>query len=134
MRDGAPQLPPVLASIAEVAGVATALDVARRYCGTRVTVPVRAEGRNWLTQMVGPTEAEALIDALGGGRRIDIPLGPQGHWAGSRQRLEHRLDELLAEGKSSTAIARLLGVTERTIRNRRRARRDRTTNQPDLFS
>jgi DNA-binding CsgD family transcriptional regulator len=41
---------------------------------------------------------------------------------------------LLAEGKSSTAIARLLGVTERTIRNRRRARRDRTRNQPDLFS
>lgn len=134
-----PALPPLLATIAELAGEPAALAIARRYGGTRVTVPARAEGENWLTQMVDRDVAVALIDALGGGRRVDVPLGPEGHYSHSRQGLDRRFDELLAEGMSNTAIARLLGVTDRTIRNKRRARRSRAkadaaTGQGDLFN
>jgi hypothetical protein len=138
VSDTAPDLPPLLSSIAEIAGEAAALAVARAHGGTRVTVPVRAEGTNWLTAIVGPAAAVVLIDRLGGGTRIDIPLGPEGRVFGSRRQLEQQFDALVAEGKSGTAIARILGVTDRTVRNKKRARRsrdeaDRATGQRDLF-
>lgn len=138
MSNAVADLPPLLATIAEHAGTAAAYDIARLYGGTRVTVPVRARGHNWLTAIVGADAAHVLIDQLGGGRRIDIPLGPQGHFQMTRRGLEQRFDELLAEGRSSTAIARILGVTDRTVRNKKRARRtraevDRAAGQGDLF-
>jgi len=134
----ADDLPPLLATIAELAGEPAALAVAREYGGTRVTVPMRARGRNWLTAIVGPAAAERVIAQLGGARRIDIPLGPEAQLHGSRRAFERHFEELMAQGKSVTSMARLLGVTERTVRNRRRARRSRAelardVRQGDLF-
>lgn len=138
VTDTAADLPPLLATIAEHAGKDAALKVARLHGGTRVTVPVRAKGQNWLTEIVGTDAASALINSLGGGRRIDVPLGPEGQFQLTRRDLERQFDQLVAEGKSSAAIARILGVTDRTVRNKKRARRsraeqDRVTGQRDLF-
>jgi predicted transcriptional regulator len=128
------ELPPVLALIAEAAGKDVALKIARQHGGTRVTMPQHARGKNWLSGLVGPVAAQAVIVALGSTRRIDIPLGPEGGYVYSRNQLARRFAEMQAEGASETEIARALGVTGRAIRKRRAKDRQRVpSGQPDLF-
>lgn len=125
------RLPPILAAISEVAGEDVALTIARVHGGTRVILPV-GPGHNWLTSLVGEQAAAAIIEALGAARRIDVPLGPTGALSGARRRLAKRFDELNEGGASEAEIARALGVTGRTVRNRRAALR-RDTGQGRLF-
>ena len=111
-------LPPVLAQIAEAVGEDAALLIARTHGGTRVTVPVTV-GTNWLTALIGRDKARAVIDALGGARRLDVPLGPEGGYTGSRRAMNRRIAELQGQGMTNPQIARALGITDRGLRKRR---------------
>lgn len=135
MSEELDELPPVLAAIAEAAGLDAALAIARQHGGTRVKVPTLATGTNWLTSLVGHQAAAAIIETLGPARAIDVPLGPEGLKGGyyhmSRTTFARRIQELEERGATAPQIARALGVTERAVRMRRAARRQRAMG--DLF-
>lgn len=123
-------LPPVLATIAQVAGIKIALEIARLHGGTKVIVPTRP-GRNWLTKIVGREHAMAVIEALGPARLLDVPLGPAGgFYLASRQQRARLFAELEASEASEAQVARAMGVTGRAVRYRRAKARHRL---PDLF-
>lgn len=132
-RPGEPtDLPPILATIAAAAGEPVALTIAAAYGGTRVTIPAAA-GKNWLTGLVGADAAAAIIEAIGPTRRLDVPLGPEGGYAGrSRRQLHAQLAEMDAAGYPDSRIARTLGIPDRRVRRWRAAQRDRLA-QGDLF-
>lgn len=119
MNDNA-DLPGILATIAEVAGRAAALQVAAAKGGSEkvyVPRPERLRPDHWLVQTVGLANARKIAGAIGGGR-IDFPLGP---FAGSRNHSRKALDQALAAGKSTATAAHLAGVHQRTARRRRNA-------------
>lgn len=124
-------LPPVLATIAEIAGIKVALEIARQHGGTKVIVPTRP-GDNWLTKIAGRDVAMALIEALGPAPRpIDVPLGPAGgYYLASRQDRARLFAKLEADEASEAQVARAMGVTGRAVRYRRAKARSRL---PDLF-
>jgi len=126
------ELPPILAAIAEVAGLPVMLTIAQHYGGRRVDLPARPTARNWLSDLVGPDDARAIVDRLGPGR-LDIPLGPAGSYAALRRQLNTRYSDLEAGDASVAEIARQLGITERAVRYRRRKRRNSNSRQGDLF-
>ncbi len=110
-----PDLPPVLAAIARVAGEAAALKIAEAHGGTRVTLPV-GPGSNWLTTLVGREAAAAIVEELGAARRVDIPIGPEAGYLGSRRGFIQKLRERTDAGDTAPQIARALGTTERGVR------------------
>ncbi len=130
-------LPGVLQEIAEVAGEAAALSIAARQGGRRVYIP--AESRlflddprdtYWLVECVGIEAARKIckhFEVDGRGQRIDIPLHVGGTYRQFVRSLAERLHKLDREGKSSTEIARQLGLTQRTV-HRHRARHGQQKN------
>ena len=123
-------LPPVLATIAEIAGIKVALEIARLHGGTKIIVPTRP-GHNWLTTIAGREVTPVLIEALGPARKIDVPLGPAGgFYLASRQQRARLFAELESGDASEAQVARAMGVTGRAIRYRRAKARNRG---PDLF-
>lgn len=127
------ELPPLLETVAEAAGLEAALKIARAYGGTRVTVPTLANGRNWLTELVGEELAGRVIEALGPAQRLDIPLGPDALYLATRRQLLRRMRELSEQGASAGQIARELGTTERSVRRWWAIWRHADPNQGDLF-
>jgi hypothetical protein len=123
-------LPPTLRTIAEVASVEAALEIARRFGGRSVSLPVKLHARHWLVEAVGPSAAEKIHRRFGPGR-LEIPLGQFGTFAQLRREHMKRYEELERAGASSATIARELGITDRTVRERRAKQRDRR--QGDLF-
>ncbi|MDR3437157.1 helix-turn-helix domain-containing protein [Telmatospirillum sp.] len=107
-------LPPILAEIAEVAGVVAALQVANAKGGT--VAYFRAADNlapgYWLVDAVGLDAARKIIERFGPGA-IEIPLGPL---AGNRNSLWTAIQKALKEGKSVATVARLVGVHARTVR------------------
>ncbi|PZA12447.1 hypothetical protein DNX69_10750 [Rhodopseudomonas palustris] len=134
-------LPDLLATIAEVAGLDAALQIADAYGGTRKQVPAHLpDGSHWLTDCVGRQAAEKICDHFRqgtagggfGGAYLTIPLGPAGAVAAARRRMA----KALADGKSASEAARIAGMTERTAyRARSRARKGGgwDDNQSELF-
>lgn len=114
-------LPGVLAEIAAVAGEDAALAIAADRGGTQVYIPPQPARDHWLSRLVGHKSALAIADRLTAGisgARIVLPLGPKGHAA--RQRA--KVDRLIKEGElSERDIARATGYTIRGVRMRRKA-------------
>lgn len=111
-------LPGVLAEIAEVAGEDAALAIAQARGGTQVYVPPVPPEDHWLCQLVGVTAAREIADALTcgiSGRRLELPLGPAGHGANIRA----KVDAMLRDGASERDIALATRYTTRAIRRRR---------------
>lgn len=125
----APRLTGVLADIARVAGADVALAIGREFGGVRVYFPVEPRPDHWLHTMVGEEAARAICEELTAGRcglAYDIPIGQFGHQETARS----KVDRMLAEKRSERDIARAAGYTERGVRKRKAALRDR---HPDLF-
>lgn len=125
-------LPKVLAEIAEAAGLDAALKLAEARGGTEIYVPGRAGDDHWLVATVGREAADAICRhfATGhGGCLIELPLGPRGSIA----KLRARVDRMIAEGASASAIALACGFTERGVRKRRAKARDDDGRQPKLL-
>lgn len=114
------QLPGLLAEIAEVAGDAAALAIANARGGTQVYFPPVPADDHWLCELIGRDEARAVCERLTcgiGGLRADLPLGPTGHAARARA----KVDEMLRDQRSERDIAMATGYTSRAIRRRRAA-------------
>ena len=114
------QLPPLLAEIAAVAGEEAALRIAATRGGTQIYIPPDPSADHWLSRLVGLDAARAIALRLTegiGGRRVDLPLGPTGHAAKARA----RVDAMLRDGRSERDIALATGYTTRAIRRRRAA-------------
>lgn len=127
-------LPGLLGDIADIVGPEIALEIARSYGGTRVSIPPRAEADHWLTRLVGFETADricrgvATLDADGniqGVNREVLPLGPTAVLKRARLQAQEALDA----GSTAREAARSSGLHERTIW--RMKARDK--NQGELF-
>ncbi|WP_225205367.1 hypothetical protein [Novosphingobium huizhouense] len=117
-----------------MAGEEAALAIAKVRGGTEVYIPPNPAADHWLTRLIGREAAQAVAEELTcglAGLRVEIPLGPAGHAA--RQRA--KVDAMLAEGRSERDIALATGYTIRGIRLRRAKgpRRDADNRQMTLF-
>jgi DNA-binding NarL/FixJ family response regulator len=110
-------LPPVLAEVAEVAGVTAALQLAHAKGGSQAYIPKpeNLTPDHWLVEAVGDIAARAIAERMGGGH-CGIPLGPLN---GMRSKVWRAIQEGIKEGKSAHEIARLIGVHHRTVRRHR---------------
>lgn len=125
------ELPAVLAEIAAIAGLDAALAIARARGGTKVYLPRQPAADHWMVAAVGQETAEKICKAICAnqtGTHLLIPLGPTGTLAQAR-RLAAQLD---AAGASAATIARSAGLTDRTVRRMRKARRE-NPRQGSLF-
>lgn len=117
----------VLLEIAEVAGEPAAALIAGARGGRSVYIPARAPDKHWLVETVGRAAADKICAHFAvdkrRGARIDIPLATGGAYATLRRAVAKRLHELDRDGKSSTAQAQQVGVTQRTVHRHRRIHR-----------
>lgn len=114
------QLPGILAEIADIAGEDAALAVAAARGGTQIYIPPSPPRDHWLSRLVGHQAAKAIADRLTcgvGGMRVDLPLGPKGHAA--RQRA--KVDRMIHDDRSERDIALATGYTVRSVRRRKKA-------------
>lgn len=118
-------LPPTLRLIAETAGLAAAVALARDHGGTEIYIRRTLDRDHVLVRSVGMEAAASILEVLGPGA-MEVPLGP----AGRNHELARRIVALLDEGRSEAQVARALGCHIRTVR-RYRARRPSA--QLDLF-
>jgi len=127
-----PDLPGVLAQIANVAGEEAAVAIAEAVGGTQVYIPPVPDADHWMSRLVGHKAALAIADRLTlgvGGIRLDMPSGPSGYAAKTRQ----KVDRMIAAGRSERDIALATGYTGRGVRKRRRLSRERDARQPRLI-
>lgn len=122
------KLPGILADIAEVAGEAAALELARECGGLQISLS-DAEGST-LARAVGADKAKAIVSALGRGRVI-VPMATA---RGQRGR-QRAAAELLAKGATGREVALACDVHIRTAwRAKARLARPRDSDQNgDLF-
>lgn len=131
------QLPGILGEIERVAGLPAALKIIDQTGGTRIYIPAQAPDGHWLVLCVGREATDKLckhfaVDS-GRGQRLDIPL-----FAGTYRQLirqiAQRVNEADGDKQASAAIARQLGVAQRTVhRHRARRRGKRDSRQGRLF-
>lgn len=118
-------LAPLLAEIADVAGLPAALALAEARGGSRITIPARPGPDHWIVRTIGAEAAERLcahfrVGECGTkGATIELPVGPSGSAAAIRA----KIDGLLRQGVSADKIAVSMRVHRTTV-FRRKARID----------
>jgi len=118
-------LPPILAQVADVAGLPAAMALAKARGGREVTIPANAPG-TVLAEIVGVEAAEKIIKSFGYGD-IAIPFGPFG---GARAR-RIAIVSTVESGATVSQAAVKADVSTRTVK--RVKAKMRKANQPDLF-
>ncbi len=123
-----PPPPAELAALSEHLLPEELLALLRAHAGTTIWLPRTLNQGSVLVRAVGRPAAERLVAACGPGK-LQVPLAR--HW---------RVLVALAEGKSAPKIARELGITEKAVRDHKRAARRHEgsrpaarLHQPDLF-
>ena len=107
-------LSPFLYEISTHIGLAK-VRVLVEHCGGRpLYVPKLAKAETKLGKLLGVETTQILADHYGG-QTITIALNAIGDHAQHHAKRRQRIIELLAEGKSRTEVARILGTTERTV-------------------
>lgn len=112
-------LPALLAEIAELTDVATALAIADAVGGTTTTFVARLSPQNWLVKAVGMDKAKVVSHHFTSGKarvKLFVPLGPT---AGTYKAEQRRRAEIMMraqqEGLSACQVARRAGVTDRSV-------------------
>ena len=129
MVDDYSYLPSVLQEIADVAGLAAALQLAAARGGETVYIPGHVDGKHWLSQIVGLEAACKICDYYrirNGGLALLIPMGNKKH---SIYQALCALDE----GYSTREIVRKYGLHERTVYRLRARKRSHNNQQDELF-
>lgn len=111
-------LPGILQEIADIVGEDAALAIAAARGGTQVYIPPEPPSDHWLCKLIGVALARALAAELTmgiKGLRLELPLGPTGHAAQMRA----RVDAMIEAGASERDIAMATRYTIRAIRRRR---------------
>jgi hypothetical protein len=129
-----PELPEIIAEIADVAGVDAAWALAREKGGLTVFIPAQPRRDHWLVKLVGLEAAEKICahfrvisgDERLNGARLLIPM------AAAAQSAE-RWRQVLAAEMSASQVARTMGVHERTVWRHRARQRDDDDSQGSLF-
>lgn len=135
---GHDDLPPLLAEIAEVAGLPAALKLAREKGGVECYIPARVSDDHWLVRCVGREAADKISAHFSAaidddrrksrhGVKILLPLGQTGSRADARRRAIEALDQ----GASLADAARRSGLHQRTVQNLRAKMQD--NRQGSLF-
>lgn len=136
-RAGWPDLPVLLAEIADVVGIDAALRIAEIKGGQAVSVPSRLRPDHWLVRAIGQDKAEALSDHFCSGRsraQLDIPLGPTGSYLADRRRRAAAVARALADGATASEAARSAGITRRSVQRQKAQRQQaRDRDQGNLF-
>jgi DNA-binding NarL/FixJ family response regulator len=119
-------LPPPPAELAHLSAHLTPeqlLALIEAYGGTSIHIPSRINQASPLARAIGIEAARALAAGMGG-NRLKVPLAR--HW---------RVTILHEQGRSYSAIARALGITEDAVwRHLNAARRTSGAQQMDLFA
>ncbi|MEX2480222.1 MAG: helix-turn-helix domain-containing protein [Gammaproteobacteria bacterium] len=129
------RLPGILQEIAEAAGLAAALEIARVKGGTNAYFPARPGPRHWLSTTVGHDKALTIGRALAPGQsgiELLVPMGPSASQAARWRRMR----ELIDAGASAAQIARAVGCHARTAKKHRNGQvptADALLAQGDLF-
>lgn len=135
-RAGWPDLPPLLAEIADVAGIEAALAIAEAKGGQEVFVVAHLRPGNWLLKAVGREKAELISAHFCSGRsrqKLTVPMGPAGSYLAWRRRTAKALAEAASQGATANQMAAAAGVTTRTVRRFRSKQRQHNSNQPKLI-
>ncbi|MDX3805142.1 MAG: helix-turn-helix domain-containing protein [Bosea sp. (in: a-proteobacteria)] len=135
-RSGWPDLPPLLAEIAEVAGIDAALAIAEAKGGQEVFIVSRLRPDNWLIAAVGRDKAERISAHFCSGRyrqKLSIPFGPKGSYLAERRRRARALAEALSGGATANEMAKAAGVTNRSARRFRTKQRQHNSSQYKLL-
>lgn len=131
-----PDLPPLLAEIAEVAGLDAALAIAEAKGGQDVFIVARLRLDNWLAVAVGMEKAERISFHFCSGRsrqKLSIPFGPKGSYLAERRRSARALAEALSSGATANEMAKAAGVTNRSARRFRTKQRQHNSRQFKLI-
>lgn len=116
---------PLLNRIADVAGERAALVLATEKAGQLIYIPSRLTAEHWLSTLIGPESAVALVSVYGA-RYITIPPV----MVGDKRRRARVLADLIARGYSINRIVALTGVSRSTVIEHR-ARRPGVQDEPD---
>lgn len=104
-------LPGVLAEIAHVAGVETAIAIAREFGGRRLYLPRTPASDHRLCKLIGEPPAKLICAHLTSGTAGDYFAVPSAraflHWYDARR--------LRAQGKSHPEISRAIGVSTKQV-------------------
>lgn len=136
---GWPELPALLAEIAEIAGLDAALKVAEAKGGTRAyfVAAARLTDSNWLVKAIGRELAEKVSDHLVSARvgvEIMVPLGTTGSYLRDQRRRREAVARALAAGADANTAARQAGITRRSVqRQKAKARAEEDKKQGRLF-
>lgn len=131
-----PDLPPLLAEIAEAAGIDAALAIAEAKGGQEVFIVSRLRPDNWLVVAVGREKAECISAHFCSGRyrqKLNIPFGPKGSYLAERRRRARALTEALSDGATANEMAKAAGVTNRSARRFRTKQRQHNSSQFKLL-
>jgi hypothetical protein len=126
------QLPGILAQIADIAGEDAALAIAAARGGTQIYIPPSPDRDHWLSRLVGQHSARAIAERLTcgvGGMRVDLPLGPKGHAA----RVRAKVDRMIRDNRSERDIALATGYSIRGVRKRKAKLKPGDDRQLPLF-
>ena len=88
-------LPPVLAEIADIAGLDAAMALAEARGGQRVFIPASAGPDHWLVRTVGETAASLICEHYRGGTNgetIDVPAGPASSYRKQARKIRQMID------------------------------------------
>lgn len=105
-------LPPTLAEMVEVIGLAATLKLADRFGGAQLWIPGRLTAEHPLVYLLGRKTAQALADryAL---NRLNIPKADRATKAARDGEIRRRY----AGGEKASALAREFDLTERWVWN-----------------
>ncbi|MCM2431971.1 hypothetical protein HGO39_04400 [Agrobacterium rosae] len=117
-------LPESLQDVADMIGISVALKLVAHFGGTEIKFPKKPADDHPILVALGKEDGKAVCELLAGDF-IYIPHG--------RPRRSVRADvlELERQGKSRAAIARLLGISQRWVRE---VANENPPEEPDLFS
>jgi hypothetical protein len=130
-----PELPAIIAEIAEVAGADAAWELAREKGGLTIFIPAHARSGHWLVKLLGQEAADKICAHY-------RHLSPEGRFNGgmllipmaASAQAARRWHDVLRSGLSATGQAKAMGVHERTVwRRRARHRSDDDSPQGNLF-
>ncbi|SCX30568.1 Mor transcription activator family protein [Agrobacterium sp. DSM 25558] len=117
-------LPESLQDVADMIGISVALKLVAHFGGTEIKFPKKPADDHPILVALGKEDGKAVCELLAGDF-IYIPHG--------RPRRSVRADvlELERQGKSRAVIARLLGISQRWVRE---VANENPPEEPDLFS
>lgn len=105
------ELPEIVATIADAAGMDAAWTIVRAKGGQQVFIPARPNQGHWLVKLVGMEAAQAICQRLSVNNRGDSHIIPLASKARRAEAYRHAVEA----GQPPNQVAAALGVHRRTV-------------------